>query len=242
MTRPERRLIRWLHIILSLGIIPLRAHAWQYRPAQQEPWFNPTVPDDDIRLEPVQQIAAQPASDLLTILMPLEPSPQALGLLRNQLRTFAHFFDLASIAEILVVTPIEHKTEMQAFFQMEMQQQQQLLHQRHDLFRVLDDGQCIPEADPAFKWYRDPRSYWWNGWLTQQLLKLACAAHVKTPFYLLIDADVFAARPFAAADLFELTPCTQGSAVCDAQREVQLRAKNDCHQSYEGKNTQNLEW
>ncbi len=214
------------------------ACTWQYGPAKEQSWFQQTVPDSDIYLSPLQQSAVQPPG-LLTILMPIEPSPQALGLLRNQLRTFVRFLNISSIAEILVVTPIEHKAEMQAFFRSEMQQQ---APNHHQIFRVIDDGECIPEANPAFQWFRDPSAYWWNGWLTQQLLKLACAPLIKTPFYLLLDADVFAARPFDAADLFEVQPCTDDSATCDSQHKLQFRAKNDCHQSYDGKNSQNLDW
>ena len=32
-------------------------------------------------------------------------------------------------------------------------------------FRIVTDGECIPEANPDFQWYRDPAEYWWNGWL-----------------------------------------------------------------------------
>ena len=32
-------------------------------------------------------------------------------------------------------------------------------------FRIVTDGDCIPEANPTFEWYRDPAEYWWNGWL-----------------------------------------------------------------------------
>lgn len=216
------------------------AFAWQYNTAIQQPWFQPTIADEHVHLQPIEQRYIQPASGLLTVLMPIDPTQQTLALLRTQLSTFIFFLNLSTITEILIVTPAEHKAELSAFFQKEMLRQ--LPGQRQDLFRIVDDGECIPEANPEFEWYRAPADYWWNGWLTQQLLKLACAPLVKTPFYLLLDADVFAARPFAASDLFELRQCEPGSAVCDEEGQLQLRAKNDCHQSYDGSNRQNVEW
>ncbi len=57
-----------------------------------------------------------------------------------------------------------------------------------------------------------------------------------------MDADIFAARPFSARDLFEISPCTSESAVCDLEKGHQLRAKNDCHRIYGDERDQNLEW
>lgn len=37
-------------------------------------------------------------------------------------------------------------------------------------FRIVTDGECIPEANPDFQWYRDPAEYWWNGWLVSLLM------------------------------------------------------------------------
>ena len=59
---------------------------------------------------------------------------------------------------------------------------------------------------------------------------------------MVMDADIFAARPFAARDLFETMPCTADSAVCDLDKQNQLRAKNDCHRIYGDERDQNLEW
>ena len=44
-------------------------------------------------------------------------------------------------------------------------------------FRILTDGDCIPEANPSFEWYRDPAEYWWNGWLVSlpEAMGLACS-------------------------------------------------------------------
>lgn len=59
---------------------------------------------------------------------------------------------------------------------------------------------------------------------------------------MVMDADIFAARPFSARDLFEVSPCEKGSAVCDLSQQHQLRAKNDCHRLYGDERDQNLEW
>ncbi|KAK9832198.1 hypothetical protein WJX74_002597 [Apatococcus lobatus] len=216
------------------------ACAWLYSPAAEQTWFLPTVAHRDVYLKPFQTQQIQAASGLLTVVLPIEPDQQTLELLRIQLRTFVQHLNLSTIAEFLIVTPAEHKAELEAFFKEETLRELPTL--RQDLYRVVDDGSCIPEANPNFEWYRDPASYWWNGWLTQQLLKLACAPLVTTPFYMLLDADVFAARPFAASDVFEVQPCDAGSAVCSKEGKQQLRAKNDCHQPYDGKNRQNVEW
>ena len=59
---------------------------------------------------------------------------------------------------------------------------------------------------------------------------------------MVMDADIFAARPFSARDLFEHSPCRADSAVCDLTQEHQLRAKNDCHRLYGDERDQNVEW
>ena len=40
-----------------------------------------------------------------------------------------------------------------------------------------------------------------HGWYVQQLVKLAIAAHVQTPYYLTLDADVLCVRPTSIAEL-----------------------------------------
>src|SRR5262249_57584990 len=56
----------------------------------------------------------------------------------------------------------------------------------------------IPEEDilPALREY--PRA---SGWKCQQLLKLAVARLVRTPFYLTLDPDLVLCKPFRISDI-----------------------------------------
>lgn len=55
-----------------------------------------------------------------------------------------------------------------------------------------------------------------------QLVKLACAFVVETPFLLITDADTFFLRPMRGQDLVEAARCTASSAICDANGKVTL--------------------
>ena len=50
-------------------------------------------------------ICTDQAAQQISIVLPVYPSDQELGLLYNQIRTFERLFDVASIAEILLVSP-----------------------------------------------------------------------------------------------------------------------------------------
>ncbi|KAK9862989.1 hypothetical protein WJX84_006890 [Apatococcus fuscideae] len=198
------------------------------------------MPEEHVYLTAFTQQRVNPSKDLLTILMPILPSTAELGYVLNQMRTFSRFADMGSIREYLIITPQKHLLGMETFFH---EQLPQLVPDiAATTFRIVTDGDCIPEANPEFQYYRDPAEYWWNGWLTQQLVKLACAPLVQTPFYMVMDADIFAARNFSAQDLFEVSECTEDSAICDTSGQHQLRAKNDCHKVYGDERDQNLEW
>jgi hypothetical protein len=58
--------------------------------------------------------------DLLTILTPVYPDEHTLSLLRNQLRTFAAFADIASFAAWVMVTPAAKITTLQMFLDFEL--------------------------------------------------------------------------------------------------------------------------
>lgn len=60
------------------------------------------------------------AQDLLTILTPVYPDEHTLSLLRNQLRTFAAFADIASFAAWVMVTPAAKLTTLQMFLDFEL--------------------------------------------------------------------------------------------------------------------------
>lgn len=69
------------------------------------------------------------------------------------------------------------------------------------MFRVVHDGECAPELMPGTDYSETPKQ--WKGWIRQQLVKLSCARLMHTPFYLIMDSDVFVARPMTALNLFE---------------------------------------
>lgn len=60
-------------------------------------------------------------------------------------------------------------------------------------------------------------------------VKLSCAHMVTTPYYLVLDTDVFFVKPFGAAELFRTSECSMLSAVCDKAGKVSYQAKNDIY-------------
>ena len=64
-----------------------------------------------------------------------------------------------------------------------------------------------------------------SGWHKQQLLKLACASVLRTPFYLTTDADLFYLAPVSALDLLEQGNCSDAGAIC--RGGVGYRARNE---------------
>ena len=66
------------------------------------------------------------------------------------------------------------------------------------------------------------------GLAAPQLLKLSCAERLRTPFYLITDADTFYLRPLSAEALLEAGPCTAASAVCDNSKTTAYRCHTRC--------------
>ena len=83
-------------------------------------------------------------------------------------------------------------------------------------FELLAEEELLP--DPPF-WRRVARRRW-EGWFVQQLLKLAIAQRLATPFYLTLDADVLAMRPVPVEAL-----------VRDGRGVVQV-ARDDIHSDW----------
>ena len=77
--------------------------------------------------------------------------------------------------------------------------------------------------------YQSPEQRFTRGWVKQQLVKLGCAQVIKTPFYQILDADIFAVHQFSAKDLFETGLCGASSPVCDTSAATSYRSKNDCY-------------
>ena len=212
--------------ILVLGAsTPARTGAdskWVYRDADWQEDFREVKAAPEFRGKPWNVSSSK---DLLTVLLPIVPDHHELGYLRNQLRTFHNLFDLASIKQWLVVTPHDHVRMLQRFFSYELQKE--LPGIQHDLFEVVEDGDCASELLPQAH-YGDLTT--WPGWTRQQVVKLACANLIRTPFYLVLDADVFVARQAHVLDLFVTEPCeTQASHICDHLSNKGYRCKNDCY-------------
>ncbi|KAK9814725.1 hypothetical protein WJX72_010548 [[Myrmecia] bisecta] len=96
-----------------------------------------------------------------------------------------------------------------------------------DLFRLVTDGDCAKELAVGTRFDRERETF--PGWIKQQVVKLACASLVQTPFYLILDTDIFLANKASVKDLFRESDCTSYSAVCDPDKLVSFQAKNDMY-------------
>ncbi len=67
------------------------------------------------------------------------------------------------------------------------------------------------------------------GWIRQQLVKLGCARLLKTPYYLVVDADVLYVRNITSTTLFKQSECIPASPVCDASHTVAYQAMGDSY-------------
>ena len=57
----------------------------------------------------------------------------------------------------------------------------------------------------------------WSNW--------AVPAHITTPFFIVVDADMFPVHPFKASDVFHHLPCDDGVVVCDLSGQTGFRSK-----------------
>ena len=73
-------------------------------------------------------------------------------------------------------------------------------------FKVWPESQLVPRFAPG-------ASY--SGTTRQMTLKLAAATIVTSPFYLIMDSDVYARRPFARKDLFDTATGTRARVNID---------------------------
>jgi hypothetical protein len=118
------------------------------------------------------------------------------------LDTFLKFFDRRDLGDFLIVTRPQDIAAVE-----------QLVATKgmNSIARIRDENEIVPElrSDPATDnpWPRPNK-----GWQRQQLIKLACHAHVSTEFYLTGDADVLFVKPFEAATLIQ-----EGRAVVNVQ-------------------------
>lgn len=210
-------------LCLLWSLAPRPTHSsWQYPDADWKESFASVT--EAPQFQP-RNWTIHSTKDLLSVLLPVVPKHLEFGYMRNQLRTFDKFFDLASLGAWLVVTPHDGLHRLQRFFHHELHKD--LPGIRRDLFKVVEDGQCASELLPDSA-YKDLTL--WPGWTRQQVVKLACAHLMQTPYYLVLDADVFAARPTHVLDLFVTQDCHSTlHSVCNEEQQTAYRCKNDCY-------------
>ncbi|KAA6419478.1 MAG: hypothetical protein FRX49_10576 [Trebouxia sp. A1-2] len=174
-----------------------------------------------------RQWKVNPKNGLLTVLVPVFPTDFELGNLRNQLRTAAQYFDINTVKEYILTAPWEKVSTLQSFVDKEWAVE---FPKYHTAARVVSDGQCAPQLNKGTIYDTDRLKY--PGWVKQQLVKLSCANIVTTPFYLVLDTDVFFVKHFGAQDLFKTSQCSHLSAVCDKSGKISYQAKNDIYPIY----------
>jgi hypothetical protein len=114
--------------------------------------------------------------------------------LQSSLRSLCHFMDTSGVATVHLVVP----DRMRAFFLASVPELQCSAEgaggaPRAPLrFRVWGDSQLV-------RAFTDGAPY--TGTMRQMTLKLAAALVVDTPFFLVMDSDVYARRPFSVGDL-----------------------------------------
>jgi len=124
------------------------------------------------------------------------------------LDTFLAFFDLRGLGDFLIVTRAQDVPAVS-----DLVKSKEMSH----LVRVLNENEIVPELklDPATYFYWPKPN---KGWYRQQLIKLACHAHVNTEFYMTLDADVAFVKPFDVATLVR-----DGRAIVNIQNRRDAR-------------------
>lgn len=106
----------------------------------------------------------------------------------SMLATFMKMFRQTDLHEFLLICPDHEVPALQ-----------------HLLSSLTQDPryQVLPESTlcPDLASVRHPQTGQPSGWHIQQLLKLAVAWRITTPFYLTLDSDILCCRPFHLGDL-----------------------------------------
>lgn len=156
---------------------------------------------------------ASAASHRLSFVLPLATDGTGrddLDLLRARLllASLDRFLDRDSLDRLLVVTPAR-----------DLEAARRVLGDFAQTLRIemVDETALCPELarDPATLnlWPRPN-----TGWVRQQLIKLAAHEHLRTSFYMTLDADVIFVRPFGASALIQ-----DGRAVLATLSAIDLR-------------------
>jgi hypothetical protein len=162
---------------------------------------------------------------VLSIMTPVYPDDENLSLLLNQLRSANKFLNMDSFREWVFITPEEHIPLLVHFLEREVVRLPCLQPKK---MRVVGDEACAPELRPvALEDIAGKHSRSISGWVKQQVVKLACSFTIQTPYFLITDADTFFIRELEALTLLDQQDCTPDSSICDLQRKVQFRARNE---------------
>ena len=170
-----------------------------------------------------EQLALSSMQGILSFLETVESTQASLGRLQNQLQTLFAFFDLASLSEFILVTSDADAAAVRHTVQ-EVTNQHQRITTPDGIFRFLTYSQCSDQIDT------NSRAY--NGASTmskQQLARLSCAQHIKSPFYANLETEVFFTRPSNALSFFKEASCSSYSAVCNSGRTLSYQAANDIY-------------
>ena len=125
---------------------------WKYEDAAWKNHFVPVAATDLQSPHPEAKSYVDPDAALLSVLLAFRPSPLETGNARNQLRLFSKFFEMDTLKEWVVVTPAAHHKETSIFFKHQIPAE--LPGVPGSLFRILQDGQCVPEFNADSPLYR----------------------------------------------------------------------------------------
>ncbi|KAL3132839.1 hypothetical protein ABBQ38_006764 [Trebouxia sp. C0009 RCD-2024] len=160
---------------------------------------------------------------LLCVLETVEATPDSLGRLQNQLKTLLAFFDVSSLAEFILVTSEEDAAAVkQAVQQVASQHPQTPIPA--EFFKYLTYADCTEQLDASSSVLTAASTP-----AKQQLARLSCAPHIKTPFYLNLDIEAFFTRSSNALSFFKESDCHPYSAVCSSETNMSYQAANDIY-------------
>jgi hypothetical protein len=143
--------------------------------------------------------------------------PDNLGRATILFRTLARNFE--PLGRLLVIVPDHALARMKPAIQNEIAAE------------VLVDSELVPEVkalNAMAKWFSPGKALLarrsFGGWYLQQIIKIAAAKMVSSPFYILLDSDVIVTRKVSAADLF-----IEGKAICTREKDPETH--NDWYEA-----------
>ena len=181
------------------------------------------VETDEPPLFQQKQLTLSNVEEVLSFLETVEATPDSLGRLQNQLKTFFALFDTSTLAEFVLVTTDEDAASIKQTVE-EVTSQHRQKSVPTGLFRYLTYADCASELDSTSKVFTGASTV-----LKQQLVRLACAQHIRTPFYVNLETEVFFTRSSNAMSFFKESKCHPYSAVCNSDSTLSYQAANDIY-------------